>query len=641
MRKICVVGRIRKKAGTMFCAAIMLAAAIVIPVKADEVNDDFVIAEGLDIKDGANGGPYGGTIQKNPYAEDFIAGCQFEIPSGLKEGLNGFDWLKLQVTATVKNYTPLAGKNYDTYGKPLTPIVYIYGMDSRYENWNQSNCDLIQNPQRAEMELDLAPYIAEETLGEIGMKVAGCEVGSSVEWEVESVRIIGQGEAVEVEAVNIELKYEPSGAMKEIAPESTEVGKHGKLSIADVDGYTAPVIVDKDNNPYQLRGVSTHGLSWFPQYVNKDAFQTFRDYWGVNLIRIAVYAHEGENAYVNQYAKELTEKEEHAYVECQNQEYNDKLIQEGVQSATNLGMYVIIDWHVLNYNPNEDLEDATAFFQKYATMYKDYDNVIFEICNEPTGTAWFDGSDNDLYSYCTRLTKVIRECGSDAIVICGTDNYSSKVDEVAGHLLEDKNIIYTCHFYSASHYAESMKRLTDALKNGVPVIVSEYGVCTASGDGRYDVDNADEWLNICDKNNVSYACWAISNSYESAAYFQENLEKFDGNWTEEDLTTTSKYIINRYNDRKAEAEGLRGEEDTQAEEDSRSEEKLQAQEDLRSEEKLQPEEETVGEEISQADDNVSTSAEMTGTSPVIPGVIVIVVIAVGAVVIVRNRKSEK
>ena len=68
-------------------------------------------------------------------------------------------------------------------------------------------------------------------------------------------------------------------------------------------------------------------------------------------------------------------------MEGQNQEYNDKLIQEGVQSATDLGMYVIIDWYVLNYNPNEDLEEATAFFQKYATMYKEYDNVIFEVFN--------------------------------------------------------------------------------------------------------------------------------------------------------------------------------------------------------------------------------------------------------------------
>ncbi len=634
---------------------IMLAATIVMPVKADKVSDDFVIAEGLEIMDGTNGGPSGGIIQKNPYAEDFVSGCQFDIPSGLKEGLSRFGWLKLQVTATVKNYSPLTGKNYDIYGNTLTPIVYIYGMDSKYGNWNQSDCDLTHDPQTVEIELDLAPYIAEGTLGEIGMKAAGCEVGSSVEWEIESVRIIGEAES---EEGNRELKYEPSGIMKEVASESTEVGIHGKLSIADVDGYTAPVIVDKDNNPYQLRGVSTHGLSWFPQYVNKGAFQTFRDYWGVNLIRIAVYAREGDNAYVNQYAKEWTEREGRYYVEGQNQEYNDKLIKEGVKYAAELGMYVIVDWHVLNYNPNEDLEEATAFFKKYATMYKDYDNVIFEICNEPTGTAWFNGSDNDLYSYCTRLTNVIRECGSDAIVICGTDSYSSKVDEVAGHLLEDKNTIYTCHFYSASHYAEPMKKLTDALKNGVPVIVSEYGVCTYSGDGRYDLENADVWLDICDKNNVSYACWAISNSYESAAYFQENLEKYEGNWTENDLTTTGKYIIKRYNERKAEVDSLRAKEALQSEEnvhseggltsegDLKSKEDLQTEEyltlkdDLKSEEVSQPAEKTIGEEINQAADNVSTLEEDADISSMIPIVIVAVIIVVGAGVIMKKKKRK-
>ena len=88
------------------------------------------------------------------------------------------------------------------------------------------------------------------------------------------------------------------------------------------------------------------------------------------------------------------------------------------------------------------------------------------------------------------------------------------------------------------------------------VIVSEYGVCTDSGDGRYDVENVDEWLDICDKNNVSYVCWAISYYYELVAYFWEKLEKYDGNWTEDDFTTTSKYIINRYNDRKGEEENL-------------------------------------------------------------------------------------
>ena len=125
MRKRYVSGRLGEKTGIILCAAVMLAAVIVLPVRADGVSDDLVIAEGLEVWNGSNGGPSGGTIQKNPYADDYISGCQFEIPSGLKEGLGGFDWLKLQVTATVKNYTPLTGENYDTYGNPLPPNVNL------------------------------------------------------------------------------------------------------------------------------------------------------------------------------------------------------------------------------------------------------------------------------------------------------------------------------------------------------------------------------------------------------------------------------------------------------------------------------------------------------------------------------------
>ena len=252
----------------------------------------------------------------------------------------------------------------------------------------------------------------------------------------------------------------------------------------------------------------------------------------MNLVRIAVYAREG--GYTTGSAEAARD---------------DALIQKGVKAATELGMYVIIDWHVLNYNPNEDLEAAKAFFTKYVEMYGDYDNVLFEICNEPTGTEWYDGSENDLYTYCKEITSLIRDGGSDAIVLCGTNQYSSDIDKVAEKPLSEDgftNVMYSCHFYAASHYESAQKKLLDALEAGVPAFVTEYGICTASGDGRYDTENADKWLGICDENNVSYACWATSNSTESAAYFVSTCNKTEGGWLEEDLTNTGRYLVNYY-----------------------------------------------------------------------------------------------
>ena len=517
-----------------------------------KAQEELTFPVSLKAGNGTIGTAAGGIIAKNPYGEDYNCDTHFNIPKAFTEGLGGYQDLKLHVTGTVTKYTPDSNE---------TPMVYIYGMDSTYGNWNQENQVLTETPQAFDLTLDMLPYMWEGTLGEIGLKVTGCVDGTEVEWNIESAQLEGSGQQGEVEKVDVPLKYTLTGEKKDIPAEETEVYKHGKLKMADVDGYTAPVIVDKNGKPFQMRGVSTHGLSWFPQYVNKDAFQTFRDEWGVNTVRIAVYVREGANAYIQEWADKLRTGED-ANVTGDSAAYNDELIQKGVQAATELGMYAIIDWHVLNYNPNEDIEEAKKFFTKYAAMYKDYDNVIFEICNEPTKTEWKDGSGNDLYTYGTELTKTIRDCGNDAIVVCGTPSYSANINDVIGNMLEDKNTIYACHFYSASHYDDPQKKMTDALAAGVPVLVSEYGICTASGDGKYDVENADKWLDICDKNNVSYACWAISNSTESAAYFKSTEEKADVAWTEDMLTNTSKYIINRYRDRQAVVDAAKDEEKT-------------------------------------------------------------------------------
>lgn len=60
-----------------------------------------------------------------------------------------------------------------------------------------------------------------------------------------------------------------------------------------VDDYAAPIMVDQNGVPTQLRGASTHGMHWFPQYVNQNAFQTLRDDWGINMVRLVCYPRDG------------------------------------------------------------------------------------------------------------------------------------------------------------------------------------------------------------------------------------------------------------------------------------------------------------------------------------------------------------
>ena len=328
-----------------------------------------------------------------------------------------------------------------------------------------------------------------------------------------------------------ELKYTLTGQLKDTPYAETPVGKHGRLHLAKVDGYgNAPVIVDQYGKPFQMRGASTHGVQWFPEYINKGAMQTLRDEWGVNLLRMACY--------VTQY---------NGYTQG-GQSLIDSKIVEGVQAAKELGMYVIVDWHIHEENPHTTKTVAEQFFKKYATLYKDYDNVIFEICNEPTGVQWYTGG-NDLYSYCKDIAGIIRDCGSKALIVCGTNNWSQDVEDVAKKPLKDdgfEDIMYTFHFYSGTHYEDKRQKVRTAVAAGTPIFVTEFGICDASGNGGYDTANADEWIEFLDSMNISYACWSFCNKGESASYLKTSCNKTTGGFEESDLTTTGIWLVNTY-----------------------------------------------------------------------------------------------
>ncbi|MDE6852926.1 MAG: cellulase family glycosylhydrolase, partial [Lachnospiraceae bacterium] len=325
--------------------------------------------------------------------------------------------------------------------------------------------------------------------------------------------------------------YALTGEKKNVAFEDTPFGQHGKLQLKEVEGYSAPIIVDQYGKPYQLRGASTHGIHWneMTPYVNKDAFQSLRDEWGVNMVRLVSYV--TQSGYTQGAGSLL-----------------DTKIQEGVQYAKELGMYVIVDWHIHAENPHTTKAQAEEFFRKYAAMYQGYDNVIFEICNEPTGVVWYDGSGGDLYSYCKDIAGIIRYAGSDALIVCGTNTWSQDVEDVAKKPLKDdgfKNILYTFHFYSGSHYNDKMDKVRMATAAGTPIFVTEFGICDASGNGGYDTANADKWIELLDERNISYACWSLCNKNESASYLLPSCSKYSG-WLESDLSKTGIWLVNTY-----------------------------------------------------------------------------------------------
>ncbi len=279
-------------------------------------------------------------------------------------------------------------------------------------------------------------------------------------------------------------------------------------------------LTDESGNIIQLRGVSTHGISWFPDYVNYDAFATLRDDWGANVVRIAMYP-----------------EEYNGYLSGGDKDSLKQIIDNGVNYATELGMYVIIDWHVLNYAPSRHTQEACDFFAEMASKYSGHDNVIYEICNEPVGADW----NSDIKPYAETVIGTIRKYDDHALILVGTNTWSQDVDSVVGNTLDDGNVMYVAHFYAGTHKENIRNKISTALNAGVPVFISECSICDASGNGGIDYASASEWLDFMNSNQLSFIAWSLSNKAETSALISSGCSAKSG-WSDGDLSETGRWF---------------------------------------------------------------------------------------------------
>ena len=303
-------------------------------------------------------------------------------------------------------------------------------------------------------------------------------------------------------------------------------------------------LLNEAGTAVQLRGVSTHGLAWYPEYVNDECFAELHDTWGATVVRLALYTYESGGW--------CTDGDQDALRE---------VIDRGVSAAVAAGLYVIIDWHVLNEcDPNVYVDEACVFFEEMTAAYADLPNVIYEICNEPNGSATWD----DVKAYAAEVLPVIRANAPGALVLVGTPNWSQYLDQAAADPIEDDdNLMYTLHFYAATHTDSLRQTLREAVEGGLPVFVSEYGICDASGAGAIDEDQADTWVDLMDELGVSYVAWNLSNKDEASAMIASSCTKTSG-FDEDDLSACGQWV---YDMLRAHADGTAGTAENEADAD--------------------------------------------------------------------------
>jgi uncharacterized repeat protein (TIGR02543 family) len=292
----------------------------------------------------------------------------------------------------------------------------------------------------------------------------------------------------------------------------TPVAANGKLSVSNGQ------LVNNENNPVQLRGMSTHGLQWYSTCINFDAISALTSSWGADVLRLAMYI------------------EEDGYVT--DPEYYKTFINELVDLTEQFGIYCIIDWHVHNPgDPWANIDDAREFWSYMSAKHAGKEHVLYEICNEPNGVEW-----SSVKSYAEDIIPIIRSNDLNTVILVGTPNWSQDVDIASLNPLNYDNILYSLHFYSGTHGQSLRDKANTAMANGIGIFVTEWGTSQSTGDGGpFLSPESDDWINWMNDNKISWCNWSYADKDEVSAALASG-SCFGGEWN--NTSTSGEYVKN-------------------------------------------------------------------------------------------------
>ncbi len=307
----------------------------------------------------------------------------------------------------------------------------------------------------------------------------------------------------------------------------------GKKSADETIGKTedtvtspvAPLVVnglylcDADGDTVVLNGPSLGWHSNWGRFYNDSTVMAFKEKWGANITRAAIGAHTSGDV-VNCYDADSADAMSRLYTV--------------IDAAIDNGMYVICDWH----SHENRLNDAKKFFSAVTDKYGDTPNILYEIWNEPTEVEW-----QEIKDYANELIPLIREKAPNSVIIVGTPRWDQDVDLASESPLEFDNLLYSLHFYAASHGDEYREKALKAISNGLPLIISECGSMENTGDGPIGYDSWNEWVKLADDHKLSMLMWDIADKEETCSMVTPDTSDNAMNWTDGQLKEWAKLAM--------------------------------------------------------------------------------------------------
>ena len=279
-----------------------------------------------------------------------------------------------------------------------------------------------------------------------------------------------------------------------------------KLSRIQVKGNA---FVNEKGEKMAFRGLNTSDpfkLNQEGQW-NMRYFQEMKS-WGANVVRFPVHPVNWRNVGKTEYLK---------------------LLDQGVQWATELGMYVIVDWHTIGnlrselfQNPMYETtrKETFEFWQTIANHYRDHTTVaFFELFNEPTvyngrlGTCtWAQWK-----HFNEEMITIIRAHGSKAIPMVAGFNWAYDLTEAGADPIKAEGIAYISHPYPQKRnkpWEEQWTKDWGFMAEKYPVFLTEIGFCGPDDRGAHipvisDESYGDAITKYSREKGISYVVWVF------------------------------------------------------------------------------------------------------------------------------------
>ncbi|SFF55311.1 glycoside hydrolase family 5 protein [Thermoflexibacter ruber] len=230
--------------------------------------------------------------------------------------------------------------------------------------------------------------------------------------------------------------------------------------------------------------------------------------WGANIVRFPVHPTawklQGEKKYL-------------------------ELLNQGVQWATELGMYVIIDWHSIGNLRTEMFQspmyettkkETFEFWRTMSKHFKDNPTVaFFELFNEPTvyngqlGTcSWSQWKE-----LMEEAITIVRAHGCQAIPLVAGFNWAYDLTPVGKDPINAEGIAYVSHPYPMKREKPWEDKWTadwGFVAEKYPLILTEIGFCGAEEKGAHipvisDESYGEAITKYCKEKGISYVVWVF------------------------------------------------------------------------------------------------------------------------------------